>query len=352
MKCSHLAPRSSGPPSPPGGAGPGKSFRVPTFGPGAALGFRKVSKAAVDAGCVAFEALHRSPTLEIDHWRCLRDDEQLRQERYRDELVLTFVQGGAYRLSSVGRSGLVDPTCATLLWPRSPYSTTHPLGCTDHGCSLAFQSSAVDALLAVKAPKTREALKDGRALPATMVASSPESRLRQLLVWKLCQRRQEIHGLAVEELAFELLEEALQGLAEEDRIVEPVRRDTSKAHHRCVERARRELNRRFREPLRLEELARSAHASPFHLCRLFKAATGMTIRRYLTRLRLAAGLMDLVDGKDSLSRIAVDLGFFSHSHFTATFSREFGLPPNRIRSFVRGDDQGVMKRVLGLLEAR
>ena len=266
---------------------------------------------------------------------------------------MTFVQGGAFRLLSEGRSGLVDATCATVLWPRTPYSTTHPLGCTDHGCSLTFQRSAVEALLESHAPEVLESVSQDRPLPPTMVPSPPESRLRQLLLWKLCQQPAGMQDLAVDELALELLESVLRRMGQEEgRRPAPTRRDTSQAHHLCVERARRELNRRFREPLRLEELARAAHASPFHLCRLFKAATGMTIRRYLTRLRLAAGLTDVVEGKHSLAHIAVDLGFFSHSHFTATFSREFGLPPKRVRSFARGEDQVFREAALRILEPR
>ena len=259
----------------------------------------------------------------------------MRRERYREELVVTFTQEGAFGLRSLETVELVDSTSAVLFWPRTPYSTTHPLGCTDHGCSLSFQRSAVEEVLEAFAPRALEALGRDRLLPPAVRPCRPGSRLRQVLLSELC-RRGPVHAMAVDELAFELLEELLEGLElGNDRAPVPVRPETLEAHRRCVERARSELNRRFREPLRLDDLARAAHASPFHLCRLFKAVTGMTIRRYLLRLRLAAGMGEVVAGEQSLSRIAVDLGFFSHSHFTAAFSKEFGLPPKEVRSLAR-----------------
>jgi AraC-like DNA-binding protein len=39
-------------------------------------------------------------------------------------------------------------------------------------------------------------------------------------------------------------------------------------------------------------------------------------------------LEPLADGAGDLTRIALDLGFSSHSHFTAAFRRHFGLTPS------------------------
>ena len=49
----------------------------------------------------------------------------------------------------------------------------------------------------------------------------------------------------------------------------------------------------------------------------------MPLYRYHLRLRLARAL-DLVAGREDLSGLAQDLGFSSHSHFTAAFKQAYG----------------------------
>ena len=92
--------------------------------------------------------------------------------------------------------------------------------------------------------------------------------------------------------------------------------------------ARAYLADAYRDRVSLADVARAAGCSPFHLCRSFRAATGSTVHRHLTALRLRAALERLGDGVD-LSRIALESGFSSHSHFTAAFHAEFGVAPSR-----------------------
>lgn len=100
---------------------------------------------------------------------------------------------------------------------------------------------------------------------------------------------------------------------------------------RVTARVQEVLAARFEEVLSLDELAREAHCSKFHLCRVFKATAGMPVYRYLHRLRLAEAVDRLLGGEDDLSRLAFDLGFSSHSHFTAVFRREMRITPSRFR---------------------
>jgi AraC-like DNA-binding protein len=50
---------------------------------------------------------------------------------------------------------------------------------------------------------------------------------------------------------------------------------------------------------------------------------GLPLYRYQLRLRLARAL-DLLARYDDLSALAHDLGFSSHSHFTAAFRDTYG----------------------------
>ena len=102
-----------------------------------------------------------------------------------------------------------------------------------------------------------------------------------------------------------------------------------------VEAARRLLGRRFRDPLSLTEMARELDVSPFHLSRVFHEGTGSTLHAYRNSLRLAAALEAMRDEQPDLTAVALDLGYSSHSHFTSSFRRQFGLPPSEARQLLR-----------------
>jgi AraC-like DNA-binding protein len=102
-------------------------------------------------------------------------------------------------------------------------------------------------------------------------------------------------------------------------------------HAELVEDARAALSERLDEPLPLATLARRLGRSAFHLCRVFRARTGSTLHAYRQQLRLRAALAWLEDGAD-VTRVALDAGFSSHSHFTAAFRLAFGTTPSRFRA--------------------
>jgi AraC-like DNA-binding protein len=86
----------------------------------------------------------------------------------------------------------------------------------------------------------------------------------------------------------------------------------------------------------LATLARRVGTSPFHLAHVFGAVMGVSVHRYLVQLRLATALERLADGEDSLSALALDLGFSTHSHFTSVFRRCLGMTPREARAALIG----------------
>jgi AraC-like DNA-binding protein len=66
---------------------------------------------------------------------------------------------------------------------------------------------------------------------------------------------------------------------------------------------------------------------------VFREVTGQTLHEYRLDLRVRAALEMLESGAD-LSRVAQDLGFASHSHFTSVFRRRAGMTPSRMRDFL------------------
>jgi AraC-like DNA-binding protein len=84
------------------------------------------------------------------------------------------------------------------------------------------------------------------------------------------------------------------------------------------------------EAVTLTDLATAVGTSPFYLTRLFRRELGIPLHQYVLRLRLAIAMERIRQGADPLSRLAFDLGFSSHSHFSAAFRRVFGITPSQV----------------------
>jgi AraC-like DNA-binding protein len=106
-------------------------------------------------------------------------------------------------------------------------------------------------------------------------------------------------------------------------------------HCDIVEQAKSELNRSATIRVALTDLSRALGVSPFHLCRIFKSRTGQTLHQYQLTVRLRAALERLGEADIDLSRLAQELGFANHSHFTNAVRRRFGATPSALRQLLR-----------------
>lgn len=106
------------------------------------------------------------------------------------------------------------------------------------------------------------------------------------------------------------------------------------ATRRLIRRAKEFLEANLSGPVRLADVAREVGASPAYLTDTFRRVEGIPLHGYLTQLRLARALVELRHA-DDLTTLALDLGFSSHSHFTAAFRRAFGCTPSRFRESTR-----------------
>lgn len=89
----------------------------------------------------------------------------------------------------------------------------------------------------------------------------------------------------------------------------------------------------------LSSLAEVAGVSPEHLARTFREQMDCTVGEYVRRLRVKRARRALEEDEVSLSRIALELGFYDQSHFTRTFHAHVGCPPGEYRRRRRDEPQ-------------
>lgn len=85
-------------------------------------------------------------------------------------------------------------------------------------------------------------------------------------------------------------------------------------------------------PLSLVALSERSGVCERQLLRLFKVALGRSVMQHYRFLRLRRARQLLLQSGISLTEIWVACGFQSHSHFTTSYRREFGLTPGQERT--------------------
>lgn len=271
-------------------------------------------------GCVSFRLLFGGSLVRVVGTRCLHDGRELAAERCHASPVLYVSLAGASLLRVGRRRVQADP--ASAIWSRGGegYEMRHPWGSHCQGCHVAFEPELGTEL-------SRHLAGRGEGPHSVVLPVAAHLRLRRLL------RGLQGGGaspLAAEEELVALAGQALSGQGGGSG--EARSRDTRERHERSVARACELLQDRYRESLRLQDLARAACASPAHLTRIFRRQTGVSLHAYQTRLRLAAALESVLESGVDLSALAHDLGFASHSHLTSCFRREFGCTPSQLRA--------------------
>ncbi len=101
----------------------------------------------------------------------------------------------------------------------------------------------------------------------------------------------------------------------------------AESHGQRIARAIGLLERRYAEPVRIDELAAAAHMSPSSLHQHFKQVTALSPLQYQKQLRLhQARRLMLAEGLDATSA-AHRVGYESASQFSREYRRLFGAPP-------------------------
>jgi AraC family transcriptional regulator, activator of mtrCDE len=81
----------------------------------------------------------------------------------------------------------------------------------------------------------------------------------------------------------------------------------------------------------LDELAAQAAVSRASLIRAFERISSVAPLTFLTELRLALARRQLAMTRDTISRIAADVGYQSEAALSRAFHRRFGVRPGKFR---------------------
>jgi len=293
------------------------------------------------------ECVFATPLVEISRYRCHAGPHHEDRIQIQPAHVIAFPHSGAFEFVQGGERTLIDSNLVLFHNAGVPYTTRHPVGVHDTGSAIAVREDVLVEMLSRYDPAVT-----GHPERPFLTSHAPVSSravLRERLLLRHITEAGTPNALAAEETALHLIDEVvaipfrLAGVEAAVAVHDSARRKA------LVESAKALLSARFKEQLSLGEIAATLHSSPFHLSRTFKRETGLTVHRYRTRLRLREALHRLWSSNADLTTLALELGFDTHSHLTAAFRREFGVPPRAVREVrVTSAD---LRRIVRELEA-
>lgn len=99
------------------------------------------------------------------------------------------------------------------------------------------------------------------------------------------------------------------------------------------------IRRDYREPLRIDALARAAGLSLDTFERRFRKAMGVTARDFLLGVRIEEAVHLLRSSARPLAEVAAGCGFYDQSSFTRHFRRAVGFTPSAYRRMWRRNEK-------------
>lgn len=264
------------------------------------------------------QSLLRTPTVTVRDVGCEGAHRHKSAEEHAHATHLVFPYRGAY-VRHVGRDEAVAEANQLLFFnTQEGYRVSHPLAGGDASVDLLVD----ETLLRELAPASL--LCEGAALAFRRQRLRIDARAQALVA---LLRHGLLEGIAepleAESLALTLVRRAL-GPRTAHAAAGTIGRQ------RLVDRAKLVLASDLSRRWTLADIAAEVGGSPVYLTQVFQRVEGLPLYRYQLRLRLARAL-DLLGQYDDLSALSLDLGFSSHSHFSAAFLRTYGCSPSEFR---------------------
>lgn len=246
-------------------------------------------------------------------------------EEWSQAYKVAFVRRGVFALKTPRSRLVADPNQVLFFNAHQPYRFAHPVAGGDDCTSLALPEALARQMVARHDPRGAGA--PGTPFRFDRALSSPRA---TRLHYELLGRARAGGGLALQDTLAELLDETLSGA-----FAEPAQAASGRAAARrrdLAQAAAVAVQADLARTPSLGELAERLDCSPFHLSRVFREETGLSLRAYLKRLRARTAAEHLAAGAADLTALALRLGYADHSHFTNAFRSEWGLPPSAFRA--------------------
>jgi len=271
-------------------------------------------------GVVEFDvqSLLKSPTITIRDTHCRGTCRHQSAEECTVTTQLVFPYRGVY-VRHVGHDQAVAEANQVLFFnAMEGYRVSHPVPGGDASLTLVIDESQLREL----APRALQ--RDGATLTFRPQRLRIDARTQVLVALLRHSLRQQIaEPLEAEPLALTLLQRSLG-----PRTTRAA--GATYGRQRLVDRVKLVLAGDLARRWTLGEIGAEVRVSPVYLTQVFQQVEGLPLYRYQLRLRLARAL-DLLAQYDDLTMLSLDLGFSSHSHFSAAFREAYGRSPSEFR---------------------
>ena len=266
----------------------------------------------------AVDYLLQSPTVTIRDVYCRGTCQEKSQEESASATEVVFPYRGAYVRHLGSDQAVAEANQVLFFNAGESYRVSHPVSGGD--ASLSFAIS--EPLLRELAPRT--SLRDSATLAFRRQRLRIDPRAQALVALLRHSLRHNIaEPLQAESLALTLVQRALG-----PRTTHAA--GASVGRQRLVDRVKLVLASDLSRRWTLAEIAAEVRGSPVYLTQVFQQVEGLPLYRYQLRLRLARAL-DLLASCDDLTTLSLDLGFSSHSHFSAAFREVYGRSPSEFK---------------------
>ncbi|HLA72487.1 MAG TPA: AraC family transcriptional regulator [Steroidobacteraceae bacterium] len=267
------------------------------------------------------ERLLDSGTVVVRHVNCSGTCRHRSAQECASHTHFVFPYRGVYLRHVGGEQAVADANHVLFFNEGQGYQVSHPV--TGGDASLVVSVS--EPTLRELAPK--QLVNEGSVFTFSQQHLRIDARAQALvMLLKHSLQNGSIEPLEAEGLSLTLVLRAIGPRTTHEQGATYVRR-------RLVDRVKvllaGDLSRRWT----LAAIAAEIRGSPVYLTQVFQQVEGMPLYRYHLRLRLARAL-DLLPEREDLSALAQDLGFSSHSHFSAAFKQAYGLTPAEFRTDV------------------
>lgn len=146
---------------------------------------------------------------------------------------------------------------------------------------------------------------------------------------RLSDARPYAYPLALKGIFFQILFLVMGNLHQEQkpeniRVAKP-------STNKKIKQVLKEIELRYGENLRIQEMAALCGYSSSHFMRFFRQQMGSSFVEYLNDYRLIMASHQLIHGEENISEIAEKTGFDQTSYFNRLFKRKYGMTPKQYR---------------------